>query len=248
MRLRIAMSQILVAVLCASAVSVLPQAHAAYVEGFNNVAAITNNADPMKWAWVNNSSNPASNAVGGWNQGNPGGSGFNAQSGPADSFATTDFNAGSPSISNWFITPTFNFVAGDTFSFWTSTVSGSTYADRLDVQASTNGTSINVGSTPTSIGDFSIGLLSINPLLQVGAYPYPWAQYTINITSTFTGRIGFRYYIPDTSVSGNYITLDTISTTANLFNVPEPTTYALAGVSMLVLATIKRARRGAAKV
>lgn len=247
MRLSIASSRILFVLACASLAISLPQAGAAYVEGFDNVAAITDNANPLKWAWINRSDNPASNAVGGWNQGNTSGSGFNAQAGPADSFATTDFNAGSPVISNWFITPTFNFVAGNTFSFWTRTVTGSTYADRLDIYASTSGTSINVGSTSSSTGDFNVGLLSINSLLNVGTYPDTWTQYTINISSNFTGRIGFRYYIPDTNTAGNYIAIDSVSTTASLVNVPEPTTYALAGISMLVLAGVKRTRRNPAQ-
>ena len=249
MRLRVCIARI--SLVLASAAGFLvshPQARAAYVEGFDDVAAITNNTDPLKWAWINNSDNPASNAVGGWNQGNVSSSNFNAQSGPANSFATTDFNAGGPIISNWFITPTFNFVAGDTFSFWTRTVTGSTYADRLDIQASSSGTSTNVGSTPSSTGNFSTGLLSINSLLSVGGYPETWTQYTINISSAFTGRIGFRYYIPDSSAAGNYIAIDSVSTTASLINVPEPTTYALAGISMLVLAGVKRARRTSAKV
>lgn len=248
MRTRIVLARFFAVLACsAGLLNSLPQTQAAYVEGFDNVAAITNNSDPLKWAWVNNSDNAQPSNVGGWNQGEIAKSGFNAQSGPANSFATADFNGGSPTISNWFISPTFNFVAGDTFSFYTRTVTGSQYADRLDINASASGTSINVGSTSSSVGNFTLGLLSINPLLNVGAYPETWTQYTLTITSTFTGRIGFRYYIPDTNTAGNYIALDSVSTTASLINVPEPTTYALAGVSMLVLAGVKRARRNSAK-
>lgn len=248
MRLRFPIARFVALLACsAGLLTSLSQARAAYVEGFDNVAAITDNSNPLKWAWINNSNNAQPSSIGGWNQGNTSGSGFNAQAGPADSFATADFNGGSPTISNWFITPTFNFVAGDTFSFWTRTVTGSGYADRLDIYASTSGTSINVGTTASSIGDFNSGLLSINPLLILGAYPETWTQYTLNITSTYTGRIGFRYYIPDTSTAGNYIAIDSVSTTATLASVPEPTTYALAGISMLVLAGVKRARRQSAK-
>lgn len=223
---------------------------AAYFEGFDNVGSITNNSDPLKWAWVNNSVSPNTDVSnGGWGQGAPSASGFNAQAGPANSFTYANFNSSSTggAISNWFISPTFDFVAGDSMSFWTRTVTGSTYPDRLEINLSAGGTSLNVGPSATSVGDFSTNTLTINPSLAQGVYPETWTQYTINITSAFTGRVGFRYSIlPDSSSAGNYIAIDSFQTSANLYvPVPEPTTYGLAAISTVLLAGLncRRTRR-----
>ena len=39
------------------------------------------------------------------------------------------------------------------------------FADRLELRLSTNGASTNVGTTTTSVGDFTTLLLTVNPLL-----------------------------------------------------------------------------------
>ncbi|MFM7130409.1 MAG: choice-of-anchor J domain-containing protein, partial [bacterium] len=149
-------------------------------------------------------------------------------------------------FSNWFITPTLDVTTGDTFSFYTRTISNSAYPSRLQVRLSTNGTSNNVGADWTTVGDFTTLLTEINPLEQPGVYPETWTQYTLSFSSTFTGRIGFRYYVVDTNNNGDYIGLDTFSTTASLNNpVPEPSTYllTLSGMAMIAIRGRMKARK-----
>jgi hypothetical protein len=215
--------------------------NAAYFEGFDNVGNITVNSDPLRWSWFNKSQNAGAAAndpsIGGWWQGVTT-STFNAFAGPANSYARADFGSSSLGnvFSNWFITPTFDFIAGDTFSFYTRTIANSAYPDRLQIRLSTSGTSNNVGADFNSVGVFTTMLGEINPNETAGVYPENWTQYTYAITNSFTGRIGFRYYVQNTNTNGNYIGLDSFSTTANLHTpVPEPSTYLLGSVASALL-------------
>lgn len=238
----------LVAGLCATSIS---QSQAAYFEGFDNVSSLISNGDPLKWAWLNQSDNPSSD--GGWWQASSTLSerSFNAQAGPDNSyawagFASTTGGAGAK-ISNWFISPTMDFATGDTFSYWSRTSIGSAYPDRLQVRLSRSGTSLDVGSTSSSFGDFSEIVEEINPLETASGYPETWTQYTTTITGApFTGRIGFRYFITDPAVNGNYIGLDSFNTTASI-TVPEPSTFAMAGISLALLAVLRKNRRSFVK-
>jgi hypothetical protein len=106
-------------------------------------------------------------------------------------------------------------------SFYTTATLNTTFANDLQVYISLNGSSTNVGSnaqTPTG-GDF--GLLTngdLNPTLSVNGYPQGWAQYTFTlanaeVAAATLGRIGLRYYIPDTTTQGSAMGLDTFSFT-----------------------------------
>jgi len=124
-------------------------------------------------------------------------------------FIAANFNstAGAGTISNWLITPNRTFTNGDVITFFTRTVDGATYADRLQVRLSTNGASTNLGATATSVGDFTTLLLDINPTLISGptGYPDTWTQYTITISglgSPTSGRMAFRYFVTDGGPSG----------------------------------------------
>jgi Secretion system C-terminal sorting domain len=106
--------------------------------------------------------------------------------------------AGNNTISNWLITPTVAIKNGDVFSFWSRTVAGPLFPDRLEVRLSTNGASTNVGATNTSVGDFTTLLLTINPTLTTTGYPSVWTQYTITVSglgAPTTGRMAFRYFV-----------------------------------------------------
>ncbi|MFM7132605.1 MAG: choice-of-anchor J domain-containing protein [bacterium] len=236
-------------------------AKAGYTQGFEFATtgdftnSIIQNPNPnVNWALKNNSDSVNSN--GAWNvAGLAAPLGFNAQSGSPGSYAyvgadsTLAFTS-STTISNWFMTPTLQFGVNDTVSFWTrtaGTISSSTtpsiYPDRLQVLLSTSGSSVNVGTTASSVGVFTQALGDINPsyvtttVTSTGpdGYPITWTQYTYAIPqNNFQGRIGFRYLIQDTSIRGNAIGLDTFSTTANL--VPEPSSFALMGLGLAALA------------
>lgn len=108
-------------------------------------------------------------------------------------------------ISNWLMSPQLNLANGAQFRFWT--VGGDqTYPDNLQVRLSTNGSSVNVGSTATSVGDFTTLLLEINPTYSTTVYPTSWTAYTVTISglpSATTGRIAFRYYATDGGPDGS---------------------------------------------
>src|SRR5262249_24998598 len=116
--------------------------------------------------------------------------------------------------------------------------------DRLELRLSLNGGSTNVGATDLSVGDFSTLLLTINPALALGGFPENWALFSATISGLggpTNGRFAFRYTVPDTSINGDYIGIDTVRVTA----VPEPSTIGL--VSFGILAAARRRRASAAR-
>ena len=148
---------------------------------------------------------------------------FTAHSGDAVSMAVADFQSiednNSGTISTWLITPELNLANDATLTFWTRTATASPYPDRLEVRLSTNGPSLNVGTSAVTVGDFTTLLTSINQDLVIGGYPETWTQYTITlsgITTGQTGRVAFRYFVTDGGSNGYssyYIGLDDVSFT-----------------------------------
>ena len=171
-------------------------------EGFEDITNLTG------WSMINNSS-PIGTTD--WFQGNT--AVFNAHAGPADSYIAANFNntAGSD-ISNWLITPVVDLGALESFSFFTRTGTGSTFPDRVEIRISTNGSSMDVGATTTSVGDFTNLIDSINPNLTTGGYPEVWTQFSYNnLGLSGMGRIAFRYFVTNGGPLGansNYIGID----------------------------------------
>jgi autotransporter-associated beta strand protein len=190
-------------------------------EGFEDIPTMLSTGG---WKDVNNSDTP--NTTFDWRQGVPGVGlnefGFNAQSGPANSFAEASFEAASGTIlSDWLLTPVVTLQAGATISFWTTATLNTAFANDLQLAISLNGASINVGSnaqTPVG-GDFKLVTNGdLNPTLSVNGYPQGWTQYTFTLTSgevpaASLGRIGLRYYLPNTATQGSAIGIDTFSYT-----------------------------------
>jgi FG-GAP-like repeat/FG-GAP repeat len=181
----------------------------AFSEGFDVV--------PVPGWTTQNNSTP--NGTTGWFQGT---SVFNAQSGPATSYIGANYNnsTGTNPISNWLISPNRTFNNGDVIKFWTRTVTASAYPDRLQVRLSTAGTSTNVGTGVTEVGDFTTLLTDINPNLDVGGYPEVWTEYTITLSGLAgptSGRMAFRYYVQTSAGpsgnNSNFIGIDTFSYT-----------------------------------
>lgn len=200
------------------------QAGVVLTEGFDDITTLA----AAGWSFVNNS-NPLGTT--GFFQGNPGV--FSAQSGAADSYIAANFNNADfgGTISNWLISPTFTLFDGETLSFFTRGEAAG-FADRLEVRFSLAGDSADVGTTTDSVGDFSSVLTTINANLDPFGYPADWTMFNV-VFSGITdpngvlGRFAFRYTVPDTSVNGNFIGIDSLTLT-----VPEPGTLALFGLAL----------------
>ena len=170
-----------------------------FTENFNNVA----NLFTSGWA-QQNLSTPVG-TVPGWFQGNV--TVFTAYNAPDTSYIGANYNnvSGANTISNWLFTPTRTFQNGDVISFWSRTVDAPSFPDRLEVRLSTNGASVNVGTTATSVGDYTTLLLTINSGLTTTGYPNVWTQYTITISglgAPTSGRVAFRYFVTNGGPSG----------------------------------------------
>ena len=136
---------------------------------------------------------------------------------PPTSYIAADFNntTGTNTISNWLLTPPLTLQNGATMTFYTRTVDVPEFPDRLQVRMSTNGASVNVGTTATDVGDFTVLLLDINPTYTTTGYPNVWTQFTVTVTgvaSPTTGRLAFRYFVENggpTGANSDYIGIDT---------------------------------------
>jgi subtilisin-like proprotein convertase family protein len=160
---------------------------------------------PAGWTIVNNSA-PGGTTT--WFQGNT--ANWNAYNGPANSYIMANYQNTNPNasgtISNWLISPVVNVKNGDQVSFWTRTAAGSIWPDRLEARLSTAGASTNVGTTTTSVGDFTTVLVTVNQNLTVGGYPESWTQFTgtvSGVTGTVAGRVALRYFVTDGGVGNN---------------------------------------------
>jgi hypothetical protein len=205
-------------------------------QGFEDIDAMSG------WEIINNST-PGGQTPEGWFQG----SGvFTTPSGSPNSYIQANFeNAADPGdISTWLLSPVITLQRGRILSFLTIGEEVAGFPDRLEVRLSTAGGSSNVGSTPESVGDFEELLLSINPELEDNGYPTQWTQYSY-IFSQLTGptdaRIGFRYFVPDRSVNGSTIGIDSVAV------VPEPNAGILAALALALfpVARIISRRRNA---
>lgn len=166
----------------------------------------------------------------------------------------TSIGSGAGTINNWLMTPEiFGLKNGDTFSFYTTTTPDSAYPDRLELRLSTAGASTNVGTTVTSVGDFSITLASVNPTLAAGGYPEAWTQVTATVSglaAPVDGRVALRYFVTSGGPSGansNIIGVDSFTYTS-VSAVPEPASWALMIGGFGALVGLQRRRQKAARV
>ena len=106
---------------------------------------------------------------------------------------------------------------GRHFTFYTRTVDPPpvVFPDRLQVRMSTNGASTDVGTTATSVGDFTTLWLDINPNYEPEGYPRVWTQFTVNLSGipggSTLGRLAFRYFVENGGPNGansDYIGID----------------------------------------
>jgi|SRR5580704_6199328 hypothetical protein len=221
--------------------SALP-ANAQLSEGFDDFPALLSPAGG--WLVLNNSQ-PVGDIT--WGQGDtaPNGEGFTSQSGADNSFAGVNFNAGGTgaAVSDWLITKPIPIQNGTVISFYTReapvNANDQNFPNDLQVRLSLTGT--DVGSTPTSVGDFTTLLLDVNPTFSTTAatgYPQNWTKLNITISGVptpTTGEIGFRYFLLNNGTQGTGIGIDTLSVTT----VPEPSRLALLALGGLGLVFFK---------
>ncbi|MGE5207911.1 MAG: choice-of-anchor J domain-containing protein [Alphaproteobacteria bacterium] len=174
-------------------------------EGFDSITTLPG------WALINHSQPLGAT---GWFQGTD--SVFPAFDGSPTAYIAANFfdTSGVGTISNWLLTPEVSLQNGDTLTFYTRTEQGSINPDRLQVRMSTNGASIDVGTTAFDVGDFTNLLLDINPTYATGGYPEAWTQFTITISGLpgeTSGRFAFRYFVEQGGPAGSrsdYIGID----------------------------------------
>src|SRR4029079_4408662 len=179
-------------------------------QGFEDITTLV----PAGW-FMQNNSQPGPGLTG-WFQGND--TVFPAQGGPTTSYIGANFNNGTglSTLSNWLLTPPLTLANGVVLTCYTRTVDTPTFPDRLQVRMSTNGASTNVGSTATSVGDFTTLLLDINPTYTTTGYPNAWTQFTVTLSgigSPTQGRLALRYFVENGGPSGansDYIGIDTL--------------------------------------
>ncbi|NLG19943.1 MAG: S8 family serine peptidase [Actinomycetales bacterium] len=195
--------------------TVLPTNHPLAVDSLTEVFDDVTTLPADGWAMTNNSE-PVGTS--GWFQGNV--TVFPAHEGAPTAYVGANFNNAGDSpghISNWLMTPELSLTNDSTLSFWTRSPAGSIWADRLEVRMSTAGASTDVGSGYAGTGDFTERLLVINESLADSGYPQEWTQFEVTIDgldAPTTGRLAFRYHVPDGGpfgVNSNYIGIDTVS-------------------------------------
>ncbi|MFT7071113.1 MAG: hypothetical protein ACJAX3_000081 [Patiriisocius sp.] len=190
-------------------------------EGFEDITILTD------WDFVN-ASTDADNASSSWAQ--PDGSVFEAHEGDPGAYISVNFNSttGVGTINNWAILPELTLSNGDELKFWTRTIAGQAFPDRLEVRISPDGTAtfpIDDGSGE-DVGSYTELLLSINADLD-GNYPEDWAEFTVlvsGLTSAVATRLALRYYVTEGGPSGtnsNFIGVDTLSLTTFPLTVGE---------------------------
>jgi hypothetical protein len=175
---------------------------AGLAEGFEDLSALLANG----WVTVNHSE-PLNPDVSGWFQ-CTGTQIAPAYAGTTNSCVSTNFASGTgvATLNTWLIGPQTTFNNGDTIAFYTRTISGNPYPDRLQLRLSTSGASTNVGTSSTDVGDFMTLLLDINSTYQVGGYPDFWIQYSATISGLSgptSGRFAFRYFVENGGPNGD---------------------------------------------
>lgn len=183
-----------------------------FYEGFDNVISLYTSGG---WFSINNSS-PSNTNIWFTDADN-----FTAHSGASNScisagwYCTDTVGTGDASV--WLFTPPLMLHNGDTLSFYTISYNNADYADRLEVRLNTTNTDTTVGTTSTSVGNYTGLLLTVNPTLNNTDYPQVWTKYEMVLATipggAKMGRIAFRYNVPNTGgmgINGSVVGIDDV--------------------------------------
>jgi len=195
-----------------------PVTDQSFVEEFDTASA----ALARGWQFIN-TSDPKGGGV--WQNGGSIPPFFNAYSnkGSYAGFIGTDYtstSAAAATISNWLISPSVIMQNGDKIIFYTRAyqlfdgVSDTTdFGNSLQVRINPLNDNVNAGQG-FGVGDFSQGILAINPGLVFSsvitpnpdAYPSQWTRFEATIfglNSPVKGRFAFRYFVTEGGSNGN---------------------------------------------
>ncbi len=175
-----------------------------FKENFDTLSAMTSRG----WETINRS-NPV--GIGEWKQGD-GSVGNIALSGNDTSYVQVDYTStdSSGAISDWLLSPTILLANNDSITFYLLSFNSATYPDRLECRLSSMGASSNVGINDTTVGDFSLLLVSVNPNLDSFSFPSvnidssTWTKYkgyVTGLSGVTSCRLGFRYYVTDAGLN-----------------------------------------------
>lgn len=141
-----------------------------------------------------------------WYQGDP--SAFDAYNGPVDGYVASDYNSVGDStgfietLDNWLVLPLQAVAAGDSFSFWASAISGSTFADSIHVLYNPSGATLPEDANWVEWENFFVDPAT------------GWARHAYAVpTASATGAFAIRYNVYDAGLGGNnseYIGIDQI--------------------------------------
>ncbi|SEL83821.1 PEP-CTERM protein-sorting domain-containing protein/MYXO-CTERM domain-containing protein [Roseateles sp. YR242] len=186
-------------------------------EGFDNVANLTSSG----WQILN--LNTPAGLTSPWVQGDE--TVFTALSGAGNSYISSNFNnaAAGGSLASWLITPVFSTAENLVITFWAKADIIDGYYDQLAfglVDAAGNPSSLVLDTQVTVTGD--------------------WSQYTLSLAGLGAGTTA-RFaieYVGSADLS-NYVGVDNLAVTA----VPEPGSFALAGLGLIGLVAVRRRRQ-----
>ncbi len=185
---------------------------------------------PTGWTRSNFSANPAAEA---WFRPSESPDTFTAASGSAMSYIASSVFVGATDVAGnpmgridaMLATPVVSMADPTMLTFSTRTLSDNPFGESLRIGAIVSGSFVD--------------LMTINPSVAAGNYPQDWTQFSVVLPSYgegVSGRFYFEYVIPDATIAGNFIGLDSVTISA----VPEPGNVALMLAGGLALLAWRR--------